>query len=74
MKQIQDKVWLSMKKRQTRGNKITAKDLKTNLDNVLRFNEGHKIFRTLRGTPPYWENAEKKIICDDTPIRNQHSF
>ena len=50
------------KKRQTRENKITAKDLKTNLDNVLRFNEGHKIFRTLRGTPPYWENAKKKLF------------
>ena len=29
------------------------------VDQMVRLDEGYKIFRTLRGSPPYWENAKK---------------
>ncbi|KAJ8041127.1 ATP-dependent DNA helicase PIF1 [Holothuria leucospilota] len=53
--QIQQKVTLSLRKKKLEGKKLTAKDSKT--CNVYK---GFRVFRTLRGSPPYWENSKKE--------------
>ncbi|VDI59060.1 Hypothetical predicted protein [Mytilus galloprovincialis] len=65
MKQIQDKVWLSLRRVKTKGKKITAKDLKdeSNVDTLVKLDDGYRIFRTLRGSPPYWESAKKDLFA-----------
>ena len=65
IKQIQGKVWLSMKRMQTKGKIFTAKDFKDNfnVDNIYKLDNGYRIFRTLRGSPPYWEAAKRDIFA-----------
>ena len=65
IKQIQGKVWLSTKRFKKKGQKITAKDLKDQsyVNNIVNLNEGHRIFRTLCGSPPYWDHAKKDIFA-----------
>ena len=64
-KMIQDKVWLSMKRLQSKGRTLTAGELREshNIDQLVRLDEGYRIFRTLRGSPPYWEAAKKDIFA-----------
>ena len=65
LKQIQDKVWLSMRRNKTKGKTYTAKDVKDkdNVAKMVKLDEGYRIFRTLRGSPPYWESAKKDIFA-----------
>ena len=65
LKQIQDKVWLSMRRNKTKGKTYTAKDVKDKqvVDNMVKLDEGYRIFRSLRGSPPYWESAKKDIFA-----------
>ncbi|KAK3099294.1 hypothetical protein FSP39_002160 [Pinctada imbricata] len=65
LKQIQDKVWLSMKRNKTKGKEYTAKDVrnKDTVDKMVKLDEGYRIFRTLRGSPPYWESAKRDIFA-----------
>jgi DNA replication protein DnaC len=65
IKQLQDKVWLSMKRLQMKGKTYIAKDFKDSdtIDHICKLDEGYRIFRTLRGSPPYWEAAKKDIFA-----------
>ena len=65
IKQLQDKVWLSMRRLQGKGKTYIAKDFKNsaNVDHICKLDEGYRIFRTLRGSPPYWEAAKKDIFA-----------
>ena len=65
MKQIQDKVWLSLRRKKTGGKAYTAAEVR-NYDviaSMLKVDDGYKIFRTLRGSPPYWEAAKKDLFA-----------
>jgi hypothetical protein len=33
------------------------------VENMVKLDEGFKIFRTLRGSPPYWESAKKDLFA-----------
>lgn len=33
------------------------------VNKILKLNEGYKVLRTLRGSPPYWERAKKDIFA-----------
>ncbi|XP_071855229.1 uncharacterized protein [Apostichopus japonicus] len=63
--QIQQKVTLSMRKKKTQGKKLTAQHFKTNesIKQILTLDEGFRVFRTLRGSPPYWERSKKELFA-----------
>ncbi|XP_071851499.1 uncharacterized protein [Apostichopus japonicus] len=63
--QIQQKVTLSMRKKKTQGKKLTAQQFKTNesIKPILSLDEGFRVFRTLRGSPPYWEKSKKELFA-----------
>lgn len=65
IKQIQDKVSLSVRKCKFEGKKLTAGDVLKpgGVDNILKLNEGYKVLRSLRGSPPYWEKAKRDIFA-----------
>ncbi|KAJ8048375.1 hypothetical protein HOLleu_00659 [Holothuria leucospilota] len=63
--QIQQKATLSLRKKKTGGKKLTAEVFK-NMDRVqemLSLDEGFRVFRTVRGSPPYWENTKKELFA-----------
>ena len=64
IKQIQGKIWLSTKRCKT-SKKLKAKDLKDpgTVNSLLKLDEGYKKFRTLRGSPPYFESCKKDIFA-----------
>ena len=45
--------------------RLQSKELKdyAALDNICKLDEGYKIFRTLRGSQPYWEDAKMDIFA-----------
>ncbi|XP_063951720.1 uncharacterized protein LOC135153231 [Lytechinus pictus] len=65
MKQIKDKIWLSLRRVKTSGKSYTAGDVKQQdvVDSMVKLDEGYRIFRTLRGSPPYWETAKKDLFA-----------
>ena len=64
IKQIQDKVNLAIRKCKTKGKKITAGDLVApgGMESLVKLDEGYKVLRTLRGSPPYWEKTKKDVF------------
>ena len=65
MKQIQDKAWLSIRRKKTGGKTYTAGEVRKEevVDSMLKVDDGYKIFRTLRGSPPYWEVTKKDLFA-----------
>lgn len=61
IKQIDDKVSLAMRKCKLKDKKVTVADVLSDdsVNKILKLNEGYKVLRTLRGSPPYWERAKK---------------
>ncbi|XP_070538346.1 putative leucine-rich repeat-containing protein DDB_G0290503 [Ptychodera flava] len=47
------------------GRKLTAGELQSpqNVDKIVRLDEGFRVLKTLRGSPPYWESAKKDIFA-----------
>ena len=64
---IQQKVTLSLrKKKKTEGKQLTAKLFKSmeSIEKLLSLDEGYRVFKDLRGSPPYWERSKKELnIC-----------
>lgn len=54
-------IFFKFKKLQTKSvlNKMNNSD---NIQNLCRLDEGFRIFRDVRGSPPYWEQAKKDIF------------
>lgn len=65
IKQISDKVTLSMRRCKTKGKKYTASDVLNDeiRANMVRLDEGFYIFRSLRNSPPYLEKRKKDIFA-----------
>lgn len=63
IKQISDKVSLAVRKCKLNGKKLTVDDVLTegSINNIVKHNEGYRVLRTLRGSPPYWEKTKKDI-------------
>lgn len=55
IKQITDKVTLAMRKCKLKGKKVTVGEMLSNdsVNKILKLDQGYKILRTLRGSPPY---------------------
>jgi len=65
IKQIQDSATLSLRKCKTKGKKYTAGELKSQetIDNLVRLDEGFRVLRNLRGSPPYFEKCKKDLFA-----------
>ena len=65
IKQIQDSACISLRKCQTKGKKYTAGDLKSEdyLNKLVHLDEGFRVFKNLRGSPPYFEKCKKDLFA-----------
>ena len=65
IKQIQDSAFISLRKCKTKGKRYTACDLKSEdyLNKLIYLEEGFRVLRNLRGSPPYFENCKKKLFA-----------
>lgn len=56
---------MAMRKCKTNGKKITAGQVLSPgfIDDVAMHDEGFRVLRKLRGSPPYWESAKKDIFA-----------
>ena len=65
IKRIQDSAGISIRKCQTKGKKYTAQDFKTEegVKNIIQLDEGYRVFRNLRGSPPYFEKCKKDLFA-----------
>lgn len=65
IKQVKDKVSLAIRKCKIKGQTLTAGDLLTPgfVDNMTMQNDGYRVLRTLRGSPPYWEQAKRDLFA-----------
>jgi hypothetical protein len=59
--QINVAVW----KRKTGGKILTAGELKRQggVDSLIKFDNGYRVLKQLRGSPPYWEAAQKDLMA-----------
>lgn len=65
IKQIKDKVMLAVRKCKTKGKKMTAHEVLSPgfVDNIVKQDDGFRVLRNLRGSPPYWEKAKKDVFA-----------
>jgi hypothetical protein len=61
IKQIQGSASLSIRKCKTKGKTYTAGDLKSesSVNKLINLDEGFRVFRNLRDSPPYFERCKK---------------
>jgi len=65
IKQIQDQVLLAVRKCKLKDKKYTVAEILNPQisDSIVRHNDGYRVLRTLRGSPPYWEACKKDIFA-----------
>ncbi|XP_070567274.1 uncharacterized protein [Ptychodera flava] len=65
IQQIKDKATLCLRKCNLKGRKVTAGEIQSpqNVDKIVRLDEGFRVLKTLRGSPPYWESAKRDIFA-----------
>ncbi|KAJ8018856.1 hypothetical protein HOLleu_42926 [Holothuria leucospilota] len=63
--QIQQKATLSLRKKKIGSKKFTAEVFKSmeRVKELLCLDEGFRVLRTVRGSPPYWENTKKELFA-----------
>jgi hypothetical protein len=70
IRQIQGSASLSLRKCKTKGKTYTAGDLKSDssVNKLINLNEGFRVLRTLRGSPPYFERCKKDLFAMIRPL------
>ena len=65
IRQIQGSASLSLRKCKTKGKTYTAGDLKSenSVNKLINLDEGFRVFRNLRGSPPYFERCKKDLFA-----------
>ena len=65
IRQIQGSASLSLRKCKTKGKTYTAGDLKSEscVDKLINLDEGFRVLRNLRGSPPYFERCKKDLFA-----------
>ena len=63
IKTIQDTAMISVRKCKKKGKAHIAKDFKSeeSINDIINLDEGFRVFKNLRGSPPYFEKCKK--IC-----------
>ena len=64
IKQIQGSASLSLHKCKSKGKTYTAGDLKSEslVNKLINLDKGFRVFRNLRGSPPYFERCKKDCL------------
>ena len=65
IRQIQGSASLSLRKCKTKGKTFTAVDLKSesSVNRLINLDEGFRVLRNLRGSPPYFERCKKDLFA-----------
>ena len=65
IQQIQNTASISLRKCKTKGKKYTAGDLKSHdyVNKLIQLDEGFRVLRNLRGSPPYFEKCKKDLFA-----------
>lgn len=65
IKQIKDKVGVAVRKCKTEGKKITVGEILSpgGIDKLTKQDDGYRVLRNLRGSPPYWEKCKKDLFA-----------
>ena len=65
IRQIQGSASLSLRKCKTKGKTYRAGDLKSenSVNKLINLDEGFRVFRNLRGSPPYFERCKKDLFA-----------
>ena len=65
IRQIQGSASLSLRKCKTKGKTYTAGDLKSEscVEKLINLDEGFRVLRNLRGSPPYFERCKKDLFA-----------
>ena len=76
IKQIQNSVFISPRKCKTTGTKYTAGDLKSDdyVNNLIHQDEGFRVLRNPRGSPPYFEKCKKDLFAMTRQLGNPTWF
>lgn len=56
-----------MRKCKLKDKKITVGEMlsENSVKKILKLDDGYKVLRTLRGSPPYLERAKQRYFCHD---------
>ena len=65
IKQIQDSACISLRKCKTKGKCFTVGDLKSE-DKLVHLDEGFRVLKSVRGSPPYFEKCKRDLFCNDS--------
>ena len=65
IKQIQNSASISLRKCKTKGTKYTAGNPKSDdyVNKLIQLDEGFRVLRNLRGSPPYFEKCKKDVFA-----------
>ena len=72
--QIHQQVSFVLHRNQSKGKKITAKTLlnKETREKIVKYDDGYRIFKNIRSSPPYFEHKRKDLMA--IPTRNPHTI
>jgi len=65
MNSITGKVNIAVRKHKTGDKTFTAGELRHSdaVDKLIKFDEGYRVLKEIRGSPPYWEKAQKELYA-----------
>ena len=65
MHTVTGKVNVAVRKHKTGGNVYTAGQLRDadSIDRLIKFDDGYRVLKDLRGSPPYWEKAKRDLYA-----------
>ena len=65
MQCITGKVNIAIRKHKTGDKTFTAGELRQSdaIDSLIKFDEGYRVLKEIRGSPPYWEKAQKELYA-----------
>jgi len=65
MQAVTGKVNVAVRKHKTGGHVYTAGELRSadSINNLVKFNDGYRVLKDLRGSPPYWEKAKRDLFA-----------
>ena len=65
IKRIQDTPSIALRKCKNKGRKVTTGDLKSegSIKKLINLDEGFRVLRNLRGSPPYFEKCRKDLFA-----------
>ena len=65
IKQVAEKASLAMRRCKTKGKKFTTSEILNTdtVNNLVRLDQGYRIFRSIRNSPPYFEKRKKDLFA-----------